>query len=168
MSTLNQIFTEMRQFRTYKGKQRVKEAYPDLQVYTLTYTGWAGMYTLMFKAEVQSESDASKRRLVSMLFKKVDFKKEQDRNHPFRILIADQIFFASLPTVNQEMAMRCSCEDSFYRWGHNLANHNSWIGPRPNFQVKGTGYPQNPLNKMGVCKHTWALIQMLQQGRVLR
>ena len=166
MSTLNQIFNEMKQFRTYKGNPRVKEYYPSLQVFTLTYTGWAGMNTLMFKSEV--EGSDNKRRLVSFLFKKVDFKKQQDRSHPFRIIIAEQEFFASLPTKDQEISMRCSCEDAFYRWGHNLANHNSWIGPRPNFQVKGTGYPQNPLNKMGLCKHMWALIQMLQQGGVLR
>ena len=169
MATLNQIFNELSQFRTYKGRPRIKEMYPDLQVYTLTFTGWAGMNTLMFKSEVQSESDASKRRLVNILFKKVDFKKgQQDLKHPFRIIIADTEFFAALPTKNQEMAMRCSCEDSFYRWGHNLANHNSWIGPRPNFVVKGTGYPQNPKNKMGLCKHMWAVLQMLQQGKVLR
>ena len=75
MATLNQIFNELSQFRTYKGRPRIKEMYPDLQVYTLTFTGWAGMNTLMFKSEVQSESDASKRRLVNILFKKVDFKK---------------------------------------------------------------------------------------------
>ena len=164
---MNQIFSEMRQFRTFKGKIRDMLAYPYLQVFTLVWTGWAGTKTLMFKSEVESESLDGGRRLASIVFNGVDYSKNQDRDHPFRIKIDDLFFFAALPTKDNQCAMRCSCPDTYYRWGHNLANHKSWIGPRPSFKVKGTGFPQNPLNKMGLCKHLWALIQMLEQGGVL-
>ena len=167
MSSLNQIFEEMRQFRTSKGGKRDLLKYPPLKVHTLVWTGWVGTKQLMFKSEVAS-SDGETRRLVSILFNGVNYSEKQDAFHPFRIKIDDYFFFAELPTRNHNCAIRCSCPDSYYRWGHNLYNHKSWIGPRPSFPVKGTGYPQNPLNKMGICKHTWALIQMLEEGGVLR
>lgn len=166
MSSLNQIFNEMRQFRTFKGGTRDILKYPPLKVYTLVWTGWAGTKQIMFKSEVES-SDGT-RRLSSILFNGVEYLENQNASHPFRIKIDDDFFFAALPTKDNQCAVRCSCPDAYYRWGHNLYNHKSWIGPRPSFIVKGTGYPQNPLNKMGICKHLWALIQMLEEGGVLR
>lgn len=167
MSSLLDIYNSMANFETSKGMHRYLQDYPDMPIVDVKVIPTLSSNILKFKAEVES-SQPGKHYLLEIDFFNQVFSKTQTPAFPNKVIHNDNKYvYCPVPTINDQVALKCSCRDFQFRFSHPLANGHALIGEPIQYTPKGTRPSVNPNKTMGLCKHLWTLIKALNENRLI-
>ena len=109
---------------------------------------------------------------TKMFFENVDYLGDGDDQAnatSFQTPDGQEYFVQPISYTGQDVKVRCSCLDFYYRFSVWNNNDGSLLGDPPDPYVKKTDSPPiNPKRIPGLCKHLIALTDRLRQERFLR
>lgn len=171
---LHQILSQMDTFRTSKGAPRNRELYSELPIKSISAMGWAGIYSILYRCQIQSEfqtsekTDQPKQYLTYVQFYDLKVEKKKTTATPTPINIQGDTYWFSIPTFESRVSMSCMCQDFTFTWEKELFDVGSLIGRWRPYQRKTQTYPpRNPKHVPGVCKHIWTLMRQLSANDLL-
>ena len=107
---------------------------------------------------------------VKMLFEGVEFFAQQQ---PGAVSVndANELFFMPISKNMAQVKVTCECLDFYWRFAFYNFNNKALLGqkPKPYTKVPGSNRgPVNPTRTPGICKHLYALVEYLQQNRIIK
>ena len=137
-----------------------------ISISRLEITPFLGMKTLMIKGLAQNEG---KEYNPFIVFKQVSYQPKRGRNI---IEIADmkgeKHFLERLSTENNDVLVRCNCQDFYWRFTHTDHEERCLMGrDRKKYEAKYNPGSANPLNKEGMCKHLLKLMKILSESKII-
>lgn len=134
-----------------------------IQISGLKWTPFLGMKTLFLRGLAENLENGNKYKPI-IVFKNVQYL----QNGNSSIVAQDdgrRYYLESLSRSNNEVLVRCFCEDFYWRLHHydhidkSLYSHNR----KPYIAISDRG-PVNPGEVPGVCKHIMALFSAVQEN----
>lgn len=121
-----------------------------------------GKTELDVKAVVKGSSGMTYKPMI--IFKNV---KLQDADSPQNVTVVDyngkELHIDPESVKSSNVMVRCDCMDFYWRFANWNLKHKALLGDKPGAYVKKTNRPPvNPMQKPGVCKHLYKLVQQLR------
>ena len=142
-----------------------------IPVYTgpVRETPFVGTKVMLFRAEMKGKSAVSY--LTYVQFNNVSFTDEKDATHKFPIDVEGKTKWWGPININDStIRIYDSCPDFRFRFSKELYDVGALIGNWKRYTpVPGsTRGPVNPQERLGICKHTWSLLNLLKkQGKIV-
>lgn len=140
-----------------------QHATDPIVITNLKWVPFVGMKTLFIKGLAQNEG----REYNSIaLFKQVEY--NDDRLTSTSIIASDnkEYQFNKLSLENNDVLVRCNCDDFFYRFNYyNHLDKSLYNRKRKKYESQG-GPSANPKEMPGMCKHLIKLIKVLQEAGI--
>ena len=132
-----------------------------IQIDNIKIIPFIGMKTLFVSSDSINENKQYK---TIMVFKKVNYKE-----NGIKVKSYDGNYFYLEQIVNNEVLLRCNCNDFFYRFHHwNHIDESLFGKDRKKYIKKGNGVSVNPLKLPGICKHIIKLNDVLSNYGILK
>lgn len=155
----------------YKGSLRAfprttkrQNSTDTVRVEHLEWVPFEGVKTLFVKATVNNEGRKNE---SIMLFKDVKYREREKGSVTLMSSSGKKVFLEQLSAKNNDVLVRCTCED--FRWRFNYYNSldKSLFG-RKRSKYDGRGLRKaNPMEEAGLCKHLMKLAKILGEGNLL-
>ncbi len=166
-SSLNRLYhSAVAAFPHTKKRQYATDT---VQITRLEWMPYVGMHTLFLKGHVQNFADNGGEYDPIILFKNV-------RYHPhhqpglIEIVSSDthqQYFIERLSGNQNDVLLRCSCGDYFWRFNYYNSIDRSHYG-RVRNNYEGGAYRINPTEMPGMCKHIMKMGMFLREAGLIR
>jgi len=167
--TIDTILKDMKNFRTSTGGTRDVNDYGVFKVRTLESKLWIGTKSILFRAEVDGDTGGY---ITQIQFFDVEFSDVKKQGYHQVVDKASKKiwYYKTLDYKKNRVALYCNCSDMRFTFSWELNKKSSWIGsPRKYKRVPGSKRPpRNPIGAMGICKHIWSLLKVLENGGVLK
>jgi len=123
---------------------------------------------LVIESKVRSESD-SKEYLVTIVVEDMDFSEEFDQWTPVKVLDwkTHEEFYMRLIGSNDEVRLKCTCQDFQCRFAEVLKSMNALEG-EVLCRRKGTGRKSQNVGRVpSACKHIFAVLELLARNKII-
>lgn len=108
---------------------------------------------------------------MHMVFNQVSSSDFESDQHPFKFS-RDGIHierYLSFPGVNNDVLVRCQCQDFYFMWQWWDRKNKSLLGPHKNYVRKTDNRPPvNPDQAPGLCKHLLGMTNLLMQEGIIK
>jgi hypothetical protein len=137
----------------------------SVKIEHVEWVPFIGMKTLFVKGTARNES---KKYEPLMLFKGVKYKiKEGKGVIPLMASDGRKVFLEHISSERDDVLVRCSCKDFFYRFNYYNSLDRSLFGrKRGKYEGKGL-WEANPEKAPGMCKHLMKMAKMLRESKLL-
>lgn len=117
-----------------------------------------------------AQSDSGKQYQPQMLFSNVIYEdNDQNDNISFKASNGDTYHIIPINLNTENVKVRCSCLDFYWRFGTQNHSSGSLLGkPPPMYQKRSQNHPPaNPTNTPGLCKHLMKVAIALKQAGIV-
>ncbi len=141
----------------FPNTRRRQHVVAPIQINSIIATPFLGLNTLLFRAEALNAGRTYK---TTILFKDVNY--VDGPGVTIRDEVGKRYFIEQLTQDTQDILLRCSCPDFYWRFCHFDHLDRSLYGRnRANYAGQGL-WEANPQQLPGMCKHLMATMQELQ------
>lgn len=138
-------------------------AVDPIKIVEIKWSPFLGMKTLSVSGLAQNEGHEYR---PSILFKNVEYIK--DLKSVKLATEGKEYYLHPLSVQKNDIRVKCSCGDFFWRFRHTDAEEQCLLGPdRKKYESHG-GPPANPMSMPGMCKHLLKFINALEQSGILK
>jgi hypothetical protein len=162
MSSFSQLYNSA--IAAYPNTTRRQHATDTIKIENVRWTPFLGMNTLLLRVRADNTADNGGIYNPLILFKKVKYE------GPIKIIASDngQTNYISPLSLENNVLVRCSCGDLFWRFHHEDFQDRSLTGPdRKPYEAISNRGPINPTHAIGVCKHLIKTIWHLQEKGII-
>lgn len=160
-SSLNDLYESSK--KAFPHTKMREHATDTVRVEHLEWVPFLGVRTLFVKGTVKNEG---KKHESIMLFKGVDYGEEKGRI-PLIDSSGRTVFLKRLSSKDDEVLVRCSCQDFMYRFNYYNSLDGSLFGrKRAKYEGKNL-WEANPKGLPGACKHLIKMALVLRESKVI-
>lgn len=156
-------------------KMRDPHTYPHLKFHNFSSKGAPGIKVVNFTAYADAITGDPLEYKVMVQLHGVVFVDIQGAQIPKGVVAVDMIngktaYFVPPELRDTPVKLFCACPDWRFRWQYPLYRKRATIGAYRHYvKVPGSNRPPvNPDNILGVCKHQYSLLGMLQSAGMIR
>jgi hypothetical protein len=138
-----------------------------IKISRIRSTAYKGVKTLLIRGLAQNEG---REYTVMMLFKGIEFKPEAgSKTATVEDPKLGHVHFIRPKSEKNDVAVRCDCQDFFWRWNWYDSKDGSLYGTKrgPYVRKTKTRPPANPKKLPGLCKHLIKFWQVLENLKLL-
>jgi hypothetical protein len=162
-SSLNELYTSS--IKNFPKTGRRQNSTDTIRIEHLDWVPFLGVNTLFVKATVKNEG---KKHESIMLFKGIKYKMKEGKGIvPLMASDGRKVFIEQISSQNDDVLVRCSCGDFFYRFNFYNSLDGSLFG-RKRKKYEGQGlWEANPNKAPGICKHLIKMSKVLRESNLL-
>lgn len=136
-----------------------------VRVEHLDWVPFRGVRTLFVKALVKNEG---RKNDSIILFKGVKYRDSEGRGSvPIRASDGSEVYLEPLSMENNEVMVRCTCQDFRWRFAHWDRVDGSLFGREPRrYEAMFRPGSSNPSESPGMCKHLMKMAKILRESGV--
>lgn len=153
--------------KVFFGPERERKA-ASIQVTNVEYVPAVGEGILTVKAKARGSKEDYD---LTMQFSRVKFVQDENTQHAIALPVTgqDQMYIMPLKARENDVQVRCTCLDFYWRFAMHNNKDDSLLGQPPQPYVKKTNRPPlNPDKIPGTCKHLDKLTQYITMERILK
>lgn len=167
-SSLNDLYTQT--VRAFPKTTKRQHAVDPIKITKLEWIPYLGVKTLYVKGLAQSDSGKEYEPII--VFKGVNYKPfDNTIKKEGTVDIIDNMGnnykISPISFINNDVLVRCQCEDFKYRWQHYNHLDKSLFGKNRKPYIGQNLWKANPSESSGLCKHVLKMIKILKESSIL-
>jgi len=165
-STLNDLYKST--VDAFPKTTKRQYAIDTIKIVEMNYTPYIGMKTLFVKGMAKN-IDNQKEYDSIILFKNVKYAQKKNENIVELIASNNQKYYVSkLSPAKNEVLVRCSCPDFFWRFNYYNSLDKSLYGrKRKQYESKTNARVANINEAEGMCKHLIKLVNAIKDSKLM-
>lgn len=161
-SSLNYLYNSaVKAFPNTKYRQNSVD---QIKIAEINWTPYLGLKTLFTKAIAQS-GKSHKDYSPIILFRNVIYNTDNENNVKITANDGREYFFEKLNYQNNDVLVRCNCEDFKWRFCHtNYLDHSLFAKNRKKYEAIYRPGIANPTESPGLCKHLMKFAEVINKS----
>jgi hypothetical protein len=162
-TSISELYTNSR--KAFPGTSKRENSTDTVRVEHLDWVPFEGVRTLFVKATVNNEGRKNE---SIILFKGVNYGKAEGKGFvPLMSSSGRKVFVERLSVSDDEVLVRCTCGDFFWRFNYYNSVDKSLFGRKRSKYEGQNLWKANPTESSGMCKHLMKLAKILREADLL-